>query len=165
MDKLQLNLTIDALLEKRKKIENEISLIDGAIESLRSQLNGNHKEVPVTKTSVNENDTHNGSFFPATESLEAQVLAALDLSRKPLKVSQISEIIKDKTGKEFDISKTIHSLYDEKKLILMKINNSNRLSYWLKRSWYDKSLGAIKPEYELDNMYVLYRKENIKYME
>ena len=165
MENSQITLMIEALMEKRKKPAKEISDIDVIIDKLRSQLKSN--EFPKATEPVTNDVSiplQSTPLFPVTASLQAQILAAFDMAKKPLKMGEVAETIQNQTGQLFDVRETVRGMNKNFKLILMKINNSNKLSYWIKPEWYDKESKGIKNEYKLENMDILYDADKIEYI-
>ncbi len=167
MDNYQKQLMIEALLEKRKKPSKEVSEIDTIINNLRNELKSDGIKVsePPNPEIVNTPPVNNIlNLFPTTGGIQSQVLAAMDYQNKPLKMSQITETIKEQTGRDLDVRETVRGMNKKFLLILMKINNSNKYSYWVKPEWYDKESRSLREQYKLQDMDILYDPSNIEYI-
>lgn len=168
MDSSQITLMIEALTEKRKKPAKEVADIDAILLDLRSQLN--HREnaktilAPVLDIPVVVSNPQDLTIFPSSSSLQTQILAALDLAKRPLKMTEIGDTIYKQTGQSIDVRETVRGMNKNYKIVLMKINNSNKMSFWIKPEWYDREKKFIKDEYKLENMDIMYEKENVEFI-
>jgi hypothetical protein len=146
---------INALKEKKERLQQELAAIEKSIKQFRS-YNTNGAVVPAVSSQVTANPANGENKFGGATNVKAQCIYVLDLIGKAVKMSDIQDKYNELAGKEFSIREFVRGLQRQGIVKLMKVNGSNRLSYWVKSEWISVDGKMLRDEFKPADFDLLY---------
>lgn len=140
-------LTINALKSSRETLIAKLVDFDKAIAFQESLLNGeNHINPPPI--------IRDRRISPNSSIIQNVLAEIFEEHKKPLKLKELQDYYTDKTGSDIDIRDNLRSMQKRKDALILKVNNSNRNSYWVKGEWVkDNELQEDFDSLELNKLY------------
>ena len=167
METLELQTLIDALKLARVKPANELHRIDLLIAKYQSELQGLTAVVLKDSTEVSKQETTKTTTensFPVSTP-QAQILYVLEKTNLPMKMAEIAEAIKKETGEYVEqMADIVRKMHKAGSLKMLKINNSNKMSFWILKDWYNKENNTLKSRDHFDYMDLIYGMSNVEYL-
>lgn len=146
--------TIEILKHQRDKLRQELNDVESAISYQESLLKNPPLNGNVVESEKQEESSEHLPTPILTGSIKPTILLILDEVRQPIKMSDLQQQYQNKTNKELPIREYARSLNKQGLLKIMKLNGSNRNSFWVKSDWIHN--GKLKNEYKwegFDNIY------------
>jgi hypothetical protein len=166
MEKYEIGILLDALKQKRIAPAKELEQIDALISKYEKQF----KQLDSTPT-ANELFTLRLTESPepqvyltSTLLIHEKILELLEVIKVPLKTQEIAAQIQTDNSNGLSIGDILRKLHKANKVKMMKVNNSNKLTYWIKSDWYDEEKKAVKSGYRTDGIDYYEGVDKIEYL-
>jgi len=155
------SILLSALQGERAKVSERLKQIDEAIKAVKS---GKYKPVALSHSAEQlEQITYTPKFKGVSkERSRIEILKAFDTLKEPLKMPEIQEQFKKQTGSDANIREIVRNMGKRGQLKLMKINNSNRFSWWVKSDWVVN--GKLDPQYDPQGVYLSFSENEIEFL-
>jgi DNA-binding HxlR family transcriptional regulator len=164
-------IIIEALKQKKLELLTQVAQLDKHIKELQGKDNNSSSPVINSMASIrnlpNNQTVTNPLLFklPKTNQVKAEVLGLFDFFNRPVRMSELQEkFMEGKTLSDFHIRETVRSLNKSGVVKLMKINESNRNSYWVKTDWIDKATKRLKDEYKWEGFDSVFSPDELKFV-
>lgn len=159
-------IIIEALKDKRNKLQDEINQLDAYIKQLRnndiSQQSPNVLEQPQNSNILHQSSLeHDSSMSLALNipfsslSVKKQIIQIMDAKLMPVKFNDLQSEYATLTNSKYQIRDILRGMNKQGVIRILKINNSNKHAYWVKDEWIDKDKELLKEGFDggLNSMY------------
>lgn len=155
MEPNKIEIAIEALKERKQELLEEVRSIDNSIRALGGSW---EKGIPLVSDKTTNKSVDKD--YKADWSIKKKFAYLLKKHNRFLHFREAAEMINSLENRDYDISELAtklssgtQSLKSDGTLVKVKINNSNRSTFWGYKDWIDEKGGVIKG-YEFNDSYV-----------
>jgi hypothetical protein len=101
--------------------------------------------------------------FPKDAPYERQILFYLRHFRRPLKIAELENGIEENGNERpIELGRSVRKLQREGYIRLLKINDSNKLSFWILPEWVNPEDNTLRDEFKTRRFQLLYAEDTIE---
>lgn len=152
MNLTQKKITLTQLQKSDRLMTGELMELRAVIETLRREINEAEGilDNSSTQVKVEKNIIERAAM---KSSVKSKIIGLFNEVNKPLKLKDINHRLNDESAENIqNFREVMRSMQRVKRVRLMKINNSNKLAFWVLPEWIDLINNTLYSQYQIPDM-------------